>query len=67
VLQITLILSLLQEDKLTLGSYIYPYWANQLAWGLCIFPILFIPLRAIYEVYTQPRGSLFEVRTKFKR
>lgn len=53
VLLLVTILKAQQYKPITLGSYIYPDWANILGWVVVVFSLSFIPLWMIYFFITK--------------
>lgn len=53
--------SVTQWSKITYGEYVYPDWAQAVAWLLPLLSFLAMPIRAIYEIF-HPKGSFREVQ-----
>ncbi|CAI4231197.1 unnamed protein product [Auanema sp. JU1783] len=47
----------LEWQSLSYDAYVFPYWAMLLGWAISIFPLLFIPITALYQICIA-RGNL---------
>lgn len=45
---------------MTYDGYVYPDWAQALAWVLALFSFLALPIYALVQIF-HPKGSLSEV------
>ncbi|XP_040011434.1 sodium- and chloride-dependent GABA transporter 1 isoform X2 [Xiphias gladius] len=51
--------SIVQYTPARYGKYTYPMWAEWVGWGISLFSIVWIPLGAIQELYSN-KGSLLQ-------
>ena len=60
-LQLIFLGSVTQWSKIKYGEYVYPDWAQAVAWLLPLLSFLAMPIRAIYEIF-HPKGSFRQVQ-----
>ena len=58
--QLILLGSITQWKRISYGEYVYPDWAQALAWLLALGSFMMIPVRAVGEI-VHPKGSFREV------
>ena len=61
--QLILLGSITQWKRLSYDGYVYPDWAQAVAWLLALCSFVAIPVRAISEI-VHHKGSFREVRSK---
>ena len=61
--QLILLGSITQWKRLNYDGYVYPDWAQAVAWLLALCSFVAIPVRAISEI-VHHKGSFREVRSK---
>ncbi|KAK2168161.1 hypothetical protein LSH36_20g15015 [Paralvinella palmiformis] len=54
-----------QYRPMTLGSYVYPLWANVLGWIVAVAPVIAVPLVMIYKICSAPAELTFVKKVQF--
>ena len=62
---ITFIISLLQIERLRLGDYVYPWYAEVFGWLLALSSFMCVPIYALYMIITN-RNNLKKLVTPEK-
>ncbi|XP_059488037.1 sodium-dependent proline transporter-like [Neocloeon triangulifer] len=60
ILLLIFLYSLVFHVPLRYEEYLYPSWANMIGWALACVSMLQIPIWAIYMIWKQPSGTLWE-------
>ena len=51
-IQFLLIFNWLQYKPITLGTYVYPGWANAIGWCMALAPVIAVPVTMGYKLCT---------------
>jgi len=54
----------MEYTALRYGDYNYPLWANVVGLGISFSSMLWVPVYAVYYVFTEP-NSIIEVKLSF--
>ena len=60
LLQCIMVFGFVMYEPIRYESYVYPWWANLVGWGMALSSILCMPIMAVTQILRTP-GSLPEV------
>lgn len=61
VFQFILVFNWIEYEPLTIGTYIYPAWANGVGWVIAFLPVAIIVFIALYKICITTKRPFREV------